>query len=1220
LFCYRESVSVGFVGSADWKGLVLQVEGGLLAIACAKIAHLDVPAFVKDSELRFIAVNAAFELFSGLDRKALLGCSLSALTDRPEDRALEDMERRALVFAEEQIALCFDETGRDHCRVQIERFVTEDERLFAFGVFRERPRKLKARVSKKTSDEAPRALVTTLHAVPTLAEPFIDFRTLLDALPIGLLLLDKKLSIVHFNGALSQMLANSVDVLRVGIRFDQLMEAILAEDLDRLENDKACRQGFWDLVTREESPQQRIKLGDKIIEVSREPFSAGGILLLFSDVTSVQALERERLLYRSVLENVPEPVFLRDADRKLVFANAAYEQMVGGDRTRFYGLREDEMFPEGAEQMRRENIEVLETGREIEREQLVLMPNGESVPLLTSLKRIEDADGTRHIVGTLADISILKISERELVAARAEAEELYQRFERILRTMPIGVVILSQDLVINFANAVARELVNWPDDRAIHGVNFAEYIRHSFENGWPLLPQPDMETRIANRCAEIRGLKTTRQLERMLGDGRYILVNTTPLEDGQFLITYTDYTEQRLREREITEAKARLDDIGTLLQEASHVMTQGLCVFQAGKILYANEKLAEILHVPASMAKEGADWLDLYEYCGARGIFGEDPADFLTEMRASFLEDQGFSAVLLQRNGSWIKLEAMVSGENRWLVLFSDVTQEKKREAELTLLAEKAEAADRAKSRFLASMGHEIRTPMSGVLGMAELLASSGLDTRQKTFLDVIIKSGRSLQTIINDILDFARIDDRSLSLRKAPFDPMAAVEDVVLLMAGRAAEKDIELLVRGNDAVKHLVSSDAGRFRQVLTKLLDEAIKATDKGHVLIDLSEQKQSDTLLWLTLRLEDTGRGFTTEQNSLAFTKFSQFESPPVHHKSSAGLSLSIVAGLVDLFGGTIAIESEYGLGAVITVRLPMAIAGEKIVDRPSRQLQGARVLALASNRLACGILNEQVLRWGFDGVALGEAELAYTVLREAIIVGQPIELVVVDVQSGSDAMLALLRKIRLDGLFNTLAIIALIPPTLTDLERELEGLNIQAQLQKPVADASLRNAIADVLRTLRRGPHAETSRDMSVPRAPTPKADSAVVIVDANETECDFFREVLSADGIAHDVFGNEEQAYAVWQQQRPRVMLIDFAQNIIGALDFVHFLRLEEARTPQLLPTALIGLSGILSTDERIAYLTAGLDDVLVKPISPDRLMDCIRQWSADVQPTQRLA
>ncbi len=1216
----------------------VQAEQGLLAIACAKIAPLDVPAFVKDSELRFVAVNAAFEAFSGFERTELIGSALSALTDRPEDRALEDMERRALVFAEEQVALCFDASARDYCRVQIERFLTEDERLFVFGVFRERPGRRKERFPHKRKSrqsqvqplcsgpperlqlllEKGNRLDAALPVVPEQRAPLADFHGLLDTLPLGVLLLDAQWRIAYCNQVFRDFLAPVPLSIQVGLGFDALIDAICAYEVVNAERHRA---GWQQLVAqaKEAMPSShRLSLGETAFDINLRRNDQGGIVLLFSDVTALQAVERESRLYRSVLENVPEPVFLRDAQRRLLFANQPYEQMLGGDRERFYGLREDEMFSEGADQMRLLNIQVLQDGHDLESEQLLTMPNGKEVPVLTSLRRIEADDGGPYIVGSLADISLLKVRETEIVSARIEAEALYQRLDGMLRMMPVGVVIVDADMTVSFFNSKALEIVEWPADRAFQGIRFADCIRHAVQKGWPVDEGMDAETFVLHRCSQLSNLKGTQQFERMLLDGRYILVSMTALENGQRLLTYSDYTEQRQREQEMIEAKARLENVGTLLKEATQVMKQGLCVFQEGRVLYANEQLAEMLDLPASMVVEGTDWSQVYEHCTTHGLLGDDPAAVLANVRACTHEGKNFSTTVLQRSGHWLRVDVLVSGSRRRLVVLSDVTEDKKREAELTMLAREAEAADRAKSRFLANMGHEIRTPMSGVLGMAELLAASELDTRQKTFVDVILKSGRSLLTIINDILDFARIDERSLSLRKVPFDPAAAVQDVLLLMAGRAAEKDIALLVRGTDRLTCLVAADAGRFRQILTKLLDEAIRSTDRGHVLVDISEQKESDDLLWLTMRIEDTGRGFTPEQHQKAFSMVSQPESAALHHNASAGLSLSIAGGLVALFGGTITMDSAPGKGALVTVRLPLTIASAKIADRPSPHLQGACIMALADHPLACSLLQEQLLHWGCDGVGVTDPELAWTVMGEASAIGQPIELLIVDLHGAGNGMVNLIRQVRQSPLLNTMAIIVLLGANRRAFEAKLEGLGIQAFLQKPVADTSLRTLIADVLRAGRR---TRAAADVAmVPVKAEEEQTARIVMVNANEAECDFVRQVMAKERLACSVFANEEQAYTVWQRDTSPVMLIDMTQDVRAALDFVRFLRCEEAQRPDAVPTALIGLSGIVSTQERAAYLEAGLDALLIKPLNAARLVTCVRQWLTQEPPEQRLA
>jgi len=262
----------------------------------------------------------------------------------------------------------------------------------------------------------------------------------------------------------------------------------------------------------------------------------------------------------------------------------------------------------------------------------------------------------------------------------------------------------------------------------------------------------------------------------------------------------------------------------------------------------------------------------------------------------------------------YIDLEMKKSGEQQYLAVYTDVTEIRHRERELQRLLARAEAADKAKSEFLANMSHEIRTPMNGVLGMAELLSKSNLDTKQKTFTEIIVKSGKALMTIINDILDFSKIDAGQMTLRKVPFDVIDAVEDVATLLSSSAAEKDIELIVKASGGGTRVLG-DAGRFRQIVTNLLGNAIKFTEQGHVLVDVHAERSEDDRVSLHLKIEDTGIGIPNEELDRIFEKFSQVDGSSTRRHEGTGLGLSITAGLVEIFGGTIRVESKIGQGSI-----------------------------------------------------------------------------------------------------------------------------------------------------------------------------------------------------------------------------------------------------------------------------------------------------------------
>ncbi len=381
---------------------------------------------------------------------------------------------------------------------------------------------------------------------------------------------------------------------------------------------------------------------------------------------------------------------------------------------------------------------------------------------------------------------------------------------------------------------------------------------------------------------------------------------------------------------------------------------------------------------------------------------------------------------------------------------------------------DRAESSDRAKSEFLANMSHEIRTPMNGVLGMAELLAKTDLDTRQRTFADIIVKSGNALLTIINDILDFSKIDANQLELHPEPFRLSEAIEDVAALVSTRAAEKDLELVVRIDPTLPQSVVGDVGRIRQILTNLLGNAVKFTETGHVLIDVSNSGQSEgqgeETISLGFSIEDTGVGIPDDKIEAVFTKFSQVDTSSTRKHEGTGLGLAIASRLVNMMGGQIRLESTVGEGTQFSFTISLPVHSDATAGKlPPFDVSDARVLIIDDNSVNRSILLEQLTSWKFDCAIAASGQAGLQVLSEHHDSGNKIDCVILDYKMPGMDGEQVARAIREHPNLSDTPIILLTSVDQTDFSRLLSEVKISACLTKPIRPSALFETLINILR-------------------------------------------------------------------------------------------------------------------------------------------------------------
>ncbi|MCY0148785.1 response regulator [Hoeflea sp. G2-23] len=557
--------------------------------------------------------------------------------------------------------------------------------------------------------------------------------------------------------------------------------------------------------------------------------------------------------------------------------------------------------------------------------------------------------------------------------------------------------------------------------------------------------------------------------------------------------------------------------------------------------------------------------------------------------------------------------------------------QEKRREIDAALT--KAQAADRAKSEFLATMSHEIRTPMNGVLGMAELLTRTELDTRQRTFTDVILKSGNALLEIINDILDFSKIDAGQMVLCPKSFNLVDTVEDVATLMSSRVVEKDIELVVRIAPGLPDQLIGDPGRLRQILTNLVGNAVKFTEKGHVMVEINwaevDSSGGDRRLAISVAVRDTGIGIPADKIEAIFDKFSQVDGSSTRKHEGTGLGLAIATRLVDLMGGQLAAVSTPDEGSTFSFTVEMDVHGGDSVAKVSTadELTGRRVLVIDDNSINRMILTEQMRDWGYDCVAVESGEIGLNLLRHARANhGIGIDLVVLDFQMPVLSGAEVARAIRADPLIADTPILVLSSIDQADQLESLNHLDIFAQLTKPVRTAQLRQTVQAALRQTQPGGDGAGADVATVVEAPTaspaapvlattivapePSQRSAPLILVAEDNHINqiVFQQSLDGLGLAQKLAVNGREAVRLWAELRPTLVLMDVSMPELSGLEATAEIRAIEAREG-LSPTPIIAVTAHSLKGDEDRCLAAGMDDYLSKPISPEKLGAMIERW-----------
>ena len=905
------------------------------------------------------------------------------------------------------------------------------------------------------------------------------------------------------------------------------------------------------------------------------------------------------LLLNSVMRGTSDIVFVKDLQGRYLFSNPAADRIAGLPEGEIIGKTDREIWG-GKNNFSDDDAQAMQSSQPVIAESYAMVA-GKKVLFQSIKSPYKNEHGeVIGLLGIARDITAQRQAEQEL---RASYESL-QRAERLSR---IGSWRLSLDTGEFWASAMMYEM-NGADPQG---------PQLTPDDLGRLMPPHDHARVVEaiNLCAQTGqsySLDVTHSTKERGSFPACILGQAD--RDASGRIVSISGTVQDLSER--VNAKRRLEALADNLPNGAIYSIEGEA--EDIQMSYVSAGVEKLIGISAA-----AIMADRNAYLNA--VHPEDRSGYLAHAQAVHLSRGMFDYRfrIIQPNGRirWLHCRSaprrMDSEGCRttWDGIMLDVTREYEAEQALQAAKDAAEAAERTKSEFLATMSHEIRTPMNTVIGMTRLVQQTSLSPKQRNYLEKVELSANALLSIINDILDYSKIEAGMLRLESVDFALDDILETVSAVTTLRAEEKGIEVIYSVSPEVPRQLRGDSLRLSQILNNLVSNAIKFTHHGEVVVSIEKERpaiarndaDADEPQTLLISVRDTGIGMNQAQVQQLFRPFSQADSQTTRRYGGTGLGLAICNRLVQLMSGQFDVLSTPGRGSTFRFTVEMQIA-QQPVKRPQIYRVGAvdRVLIVDDNASARDILSTMVTSFGMRTDAVDSGAKALAALHTASQSGNPYSLVLMDWRMPGMDGLETARRIReVEHLASIPAVLMVTAYGRDEVQRQAEQLGLQGLLTKPVTESVLFNSILEILQTQAPSPaHEQGQIQDSASHYPQLKG-KRVLVVDDNALNREVAADFLELVGIKVELAADGVQALNALSRQSFDLVLMDVHMPNMDGMQATRAIRAQ----PALSRLPVIALTAQARTEDRDAIETAGMNAHLSKPIDDKLLYETLCQW-----------